>query len=99
MIAAILTFIASLLLIFLYFPFYTLLFLIISSNILYIIINLRFDYVIFILARIIDTFVAYEFTIMIAATLSVMVSWLLIFLYFKKGINNILYIFFIAGLI
>src|SRR5690625_6175526 len=36
---------------------------------------------------------------MIAATLTVMASWLLIFLYFKKGMKNILYIFFIAGLI
>src|SRR5699024_9937944 len=53
----------------------------------------------FILARINDTIGTYELTIMIAATLTVMASWLLIFLYFKKGMKNILYIFFIDGLI
>src|SRR5690625_4011632 len=63
------------------------------------IISLVFAYVAFIIARINDTIGTYELTIMIAATLTVMASWLLIFLYFKKGMKNILYIFFIAGLI
>src|SRR5690625_1616585 len=74
-------------------------FLIIFANILVTIISLGFAYVAFILARINDTIGTYELTIMIAATLTVMASWLLIFLYFKKGMKNILYIFFIAGLI
>src|SRR5690625_6422785 len=69
------------------------------ANILVTIISLGFAYVAFILARINDTIGTYELTIMIAATLTVMASWLLIFLYFKKGMKNILYIFFIAGFI
>lgn len=74
-------------------------FLIIFANILVTIISLGFAYVAFILARINDTIGTYELTIMITATLTVMASWLLLFLYLKKGMKNILFFFFAAGLI
>ncbi len=74
-------------------------FLIIFANILVTIISLGFAYVAFILARINDTIGTYELTIMITATLTVMASWLLLFLYLKKGMKKLLFFFFAAGLI
>jgi len=74
-------------------------FLIIFANILVTVISLGFTNVAFILARHKDTIGTYELTIMVTAALTIMASWLLLFLYLKKDMKNLLFFFFIAGLI
>ena len=74
-------------------------FLIIFANILVTVISLGFTNVAFILARHKDTIGTYELTIMVTTALTIMASWLLLFLYLKKDMNNLLFFFFIAGLI
>lgn len=74
-------------------------FLIIFANILVTVISLGFTNVAFILARHKDTIGTYELTIMVTAALTIMASWLLLFLYLKKDMKNLLFFCFIAGLI
>ncbi|HLQ82301.1 MAG TPA: hypothetical protein VK121_00450 [Pseudogracilibacillus sp.] len=74
-------------------------FLIIFANVLITTVSLGFAYVAFILARINDTIGTSEFIIMTASILTVMISWFIVFLYFKKGIKKLLFFFFLAGLI
>ena len=74
-------------------------FLIIFANVLITTVSLGFAYVAFILARINDTIGTYELIIMTASTLTVIISWFIIFLYFKKGMKKLIFFFFIAGLI
>ena len=74
-------------------------FFIIFANVLITIVSLGFAYVAFILARINDAIGSNELIIMTAATLTIMISWLLIFLFLKKDKKKLLFFFFIAGLI
>lgn len=74
-------------------------FLIVFANILVTTISLGFAYVAFYLATINGAIGTNVLIIITTSTLTIMFSWLLIFLYFKKGMKNLLFFFFIAGLI